>query len=320
MTSKVVVTGVAGFVGSNLASALLARGCEVTGIDDLSQGTLENIPKGVQFHQIDICDEAIRPVFTGADTVFHLAAKNCLPECQEHPIRTSIVNVTGTVQVLEAARCANVRKFIYADTSAEYEGIAEFPSRIDRICPIGVYAVSKRSGALFCDTYRRIFGLNVTVLRYFNVYGPAQDWRRVIPPVMSSFILKLLRGEHPVIFGTGQKRRDFIYVDDVNRFQILAMTDSRTDGRTFNVGSGTNHSVMQVYELIESILRTGIEPVFAPELPGDTEATLADISDSVALGWTPQISINEGIRRSIDYIQTQVLAPSGNGSKHEQPT
>jgi nucleoside-diphosphate-sugar epimerase len=312
MNNKVVVTGVAGFVGSNLAGALLDRGYEVVGIDDLSQGTLENIPSGVRFHQIDICEEAIQPLFAGADTVFHLAAKNCLPDCAAHPLQTSLVNVSGTVQVLEAARRASVRKFIYADSSAEYEGISELPSRIDCVCPIGTYAVSKRSGALFCESYRRMFGLNVTVLRYFNVYGPAQDWRRVIPPVMSAFILKMLRGEAPVIFGTGQKRRDFIYVDDVNRFQMLAMADPRADGRTFNVGSGTNHSVLQVYELIESILRTGIKPTHGPELPGDTEATLADISDSVAMGWTPEVSLEQGIRRSIDYIRTRVLAASGN--------
>jgi len=307
MPNKVVVTGVAGFIGSNLACELLKGGYDVVGIDDLSQGTRENVPGGVRFHQIDICEEAIHPLFDGTDTVFHLAAKNCLPDCAAHPMQTSLVNVSGTVQVLEAARRASVRKFIYADSSAEYEGVAELPSRVETVCPIGTYAVSKRSGALFCENYRRMFGLNLTVLRYFNVYGPAQDWRRVIPPVMTAFILKLLRGEPPTIYGDGHQRRDFIYVDDVNRFQIMAMTDKRMDGGTFNVGSGTNYSVWQVYELIDSILQTGIKPVHAAELPGETEVTLADISQSLAMGWAPQISLEEGIRHSIDYIRRRVL-------------
>jgi nucleoside-diphosphate-sugar epimerase len=305
--TKVLITGVAGFIGSNLAQTLIDRGYEVIGIDNLSQGTLENVPEGTQFHSLDVRDDGIAQLFLDVDTVFHLAAKNCLPECLAHPVETSEINVGGTVRVLELARRAEVRKFIYADTSAEYEGTTEFPSSVERICPIGPYAVSKRSGALFCESYSRMFGMNITVLRYFNVYGPAQDWRRVIPPVMSAFILKLLRGEPPLIYGTGQKRRDFVYVDDVNHFHLLAMTDSRGDGRTFNVGSGVNYSVLEVYEMIENILSTGIKPIYRPELPGDVDSTLAHIGDSIALGWRPKVDINEGLQRSIDYIRRRVL-------------
>lgn len=227
---KVLITGAAGFIGSNLTRALLARGYSVVGIDNLSAGTGENVPAGVSLHVADIRSPTIYPLFEGVDTVFHLAAKNCLADCLAHPVETSDVNVTGTVNVLEAARQARVRKFIYADTSAEYEGVCELPNQVERICPVGAYAVGKRGGALFCDTYQKLFDVNITVLRYFNVYGPAQDWRRVIPPVMSAFIIRLLRGERPVIYGTGGKRRDFIYVDDVNEFHLLALQDPRTVG------------------------------------------------------------------------------------------
>ena len=199
MQRRIVVTGVAGFVGSNLTKRLLDRGYPVIGIDDLSAGTAENVDQRVEFHQTDIRAPEIYPLFEGADAVFHLAAKTCLPECVNNPLEAASINVMGTLNVLEAARKARVRKFIYADTSAEYEGINEFPTREQEIRPIGVYAASKHGGATFCESYRELHGTNVTILRYFNVYGPAQDWRRVIPPVMSSFIIRLLQGERPVI-------------------------------------------------------------------------------------------------------------------------
>jgi UDP-glucose 4-epimerase len=304
--AKILVTGVAGFIGSNLARALLDRGEEVIGIDNLSQGTRENLPAGVQFHALDVRDRAIHPLFQDVDTVFHLAAKNCLPDCLAHPLETSEINVGGTVQVLEAARRAGIGKLIYADSSAEYEGVQELPSSVERVMPISPYAVSKRAGALFCESYRQMFGMNITVLRYFNVYGPAQDWRRVIPPVMSGFILKLLSGEPPTIYGTGHKQRDFIYVDDVNDFHLRAMTDPRTDGRTFNVGSGVNYSVLEIFQLIEGFLQTGLKPVHQAELPGDTEATLADLRESLALGWRPQVGIEDGLQRTIAHIRSHV--------------
>ena len=145
------------------------------------------------------------------------------------------------------------------------------------------------------------------VLRYFNVYGPAQDWRRVVPPVMSAFIIRMLQGEPPVIYGTGEKRRDFIYVDDVNALHRLILEDVRSAGRVFNVGTGTNFSVNEIYQLIEGILNTGIKPIYKPDLPGEAQITLADISSARQLGWVPQVEIREGLSRSIQYIREKVL-------------
>jgi UDP-glucose 4-epimerase len=213
----------------------------------------------------------------------------------------------GTLNVLEAARIAKVRKFIYADTSAEYEGINEFPTREEHIRPIGVYAASKHGGATFCECYRDLHGINVTILRYFNVYGPAQDWRRVIPPVMSSFIIRMLQGEQPVIYGTGEKRRDFVYVDDVNDFHLLVLEDQRTDGKILNVGSGTNFSINEVYELVEELLKTGLRPIYKSDLPGEAQITLADLTAATALGWKPRVAIAEGLSRTIEYLQSRVL-------------
>jgi UDP-glucose 4-epimerase len=303
---RVLVTGCAGFIGSNLCESLVAHGYQVTGIDNLSAGTRENIPSGIEFHELDIRDRAIEPLFAGASAVFHLAARNCLSDCIEHPLETADINVRGTVQVLEACRKARVGKLIYADTSAEYEGVSEFPSREEQVCPIGTYAVSKRGGALFVESHARLHGQRYTTLRYFNVYGPAQDYRRVVPPVMSAFIIKLLAGERPVIYGDGSKRRDFVYVDDVNAFHLLCLTDPRTDGRTFNVGSGQSWSIREVFAAIERQLRTGLQPLQQPDLPGEAQQTLADLTAARSVGWAPKVGLDEGLRRSIEYIKRRV--------------
>jgi UDP-glucose 4-epimerase len=307
MAKRVVVTGVAGFVASNLARHLLDRGYVVIGIDNLSAGTLENIDPRVDFHKADICDSAIRELLYGADAVFHLAAKSSLTDCLAKPLEAANVNVLGTLNLLEAARQMKVGKFVYADTSAEYEGISQFPTPEDKIRPIGVYAASKHGGAAFCESYRELYGMNLTIMRYFNVYGPAQDWRRVIPPVMSSFIIRMLRGERPVIYGTGEKRRDFIYVDDVNDLHMAVLENPRSNGRVYNAGTGINFSVNEVYQLVEELLETGLKPIYEPDLPGEAQITLADISASRELGWTPKVEIREGLQRTIQYIQERVV-------------
>jgi len=315
MQRRVLVTGVAGFVGSNLAKRLLDSGHKVRGIDNLSAGTRENVDGRVDFHQVDIRDPEIHSLFEGVDGVFHLAAKNCLSECLKDPLGAASANVLGTLNILEAARKANVRKVIYADTSAEYEGITEFPTKEDNIRPIGVYAASKHGGATFCESYRELHKMNITALRYFNVYGPAQDWRRVVPPVMSAFIIRMLSGERPMIYGTGEKRRDFIYVDDVNDFHLLVLEDPRADGQVFNVGCGINFSVNEIYELIEEQLKSGLRPVSKSDLPGEAQVTLADIAKSRSLGWKPKVDIREGLRLSIQYIRERVMNEQLGASK-----
>jgi UDP-glucose 4-epimerase len=304
---RVLITGVAGFIGSHLATRLLDEGDEVIGLDDLSAGIKDNVDPRVVFYADDIRSRRIYPLFAGVDRVVHLAAKNCLADCLQDPVQTAEVNVAGTANVLEAARRAGVGKVVYADTSAEYEGVPEVPSRVDRVAPLSVYARSKRAGALFCEAYQDFHGLRLTVLRYFNVYGPAQDWRRSIPPLMSAFAIKLLRGEPPLIYGSGEKRRDFVYVDDVTEFNLLALRDPRTDGHVYNVGSGVNYSVNEVFGLMEDILRTGLRPLYRGDLVGEAEVTLADIRTSIELGWAPRIGLRAGLERSIAYVKESVL-------------
>jgi UDP-glucose 4-epimerase len=305
--SRVLVTGCAGFIGGNLCRALLAGGHEVVGIDDLSAGTLDNLPGGVEFAELDIRDPGIQRLFAGVDAVFHLAARNCLIDCMRHPIETADVNVKGTIQVLEACRKVGGPKLIYADTSAAYEGIEQFPTPEERVCPIGIYAISKNAGAKFVESYGRLYGQRYTILRYFNVYGPAQDHRRVMAPVMSAFILRLLAGEPPVIYGTGEKRRDFVYVDDVNRFHLQCLRDTRTNGRILNVGSGRNYSVFEIYQAIVEQLGTEQRPVFRPDLPGEAFQTLADLTAARSVGFEPQTDLKDGLARSIEYLKTKVM-------------
>jgi UDP-glucose 4-epimerase len=302
-----MVTGVAGFVGSNLGKHLLDRGYSVLGIDDLSAGTLENVDVRIEFHKLDIRDAKVYSLAKRVDAIFHLAAKASLTDCLQHPLEAASVNTVGTLNMLEAARQAGVPKFVYADTSAEYEGITEFPTKEDRVLPIGVYAASKHGGWAFCESYLRLYGMNITVLRYFNVFGPAQDWRRVIPPVMCSFILRMLKGERPVIYGTGEKRRDFIFVDDVNDLHIKVLENPASEGMVVNAGTGTNLSVKEVFQLVEEEMQTGLKPVYKPDLPGEAQVTLADITRAKSLGWAPKIAVREGLRRSIQYLKEKTL-------------
>ena len=304
---SVLITGVAGFIGSNLADYLLAKGYDVTGIDNLSYGLIEQVPQDINFYKMDIRSPDIYQLFEGIDLVFHLAAKNCIADCQLDPIETADINITGTVNVFEACKKVGVKKVIFAESSALYEGSTVFPTSENSEAPESFYAVSKYAEKYFAEAYQRFFNLNMTALRYFNVYGPKQDYRRTIPPLMNAVIIKLLQGKRPTIYGDGSKRRDYVYVDDVNRFHEMIISDERTNGKTYNIGSGKNYSVLEIYEAIDNILKTGIKPIFKADLPGEAFQNLADISKAKELGWKPVIPLEQGLRLSIDYIRNNVF-------------
>jgi len=305
---KILITGVAGFIGSNLASRLLKEGYEVVGIDNLSYGVKEQIPAGVDFHKIDIRSRDIYQIFDGVDYVFHMAAKNCISDCQIDPVETADINVTGTVNVFEAVRRAGVKKIIYAESSAMYEGSSKLPTSEKDAQPQSFYAMSKASEGMFADAYRRFYGINSVALRYFNVYGPRQDYRRTIPPVMSAFIIKLLCDQAPVIYGAGDKRRDFIHVDDINDFHLLCLRDERVDGHVFNLGSGKNVSIMEIYGIISDLIGKKIEPIHQAALLGEAQENLADIGAAQALGWSPKTDLRAGLENMIESIKKEIVA------------
>jgi UDP-glucose 4-epimerase len=304
---RAVVTGVAGFIGSNLAERLLAEGYAVVGLDNLSYGVLEQVPSGVEFHRLDIRHPGLERLFRGADVVFHLAAKNCIADCQADPVETADINVTGTVRVFEACRRAGTGRVVYAESSALYEGVPAMPTPEAEVRPHSFYATSKYAGMAFAEAYRRYSRLDMTALRYFCVYGPRQDYRRTIPPVMSAFIITMLRGARPVIYGTGRKRRDFVYVDDVNDFHVLCLREPRTIGGTFNVGSGVSYSVREIFERVAAMLGYGGEPEYRDDLPGEADETLADITLARSLGWAPKVDLATGLERSVAYIREHVM-------------
>ena len=304
---RVVVTGVAGFIGSNLADRLIADGYHVVGIDSLAYGVIEQVPAAVEFHEADIRRPGLEPLFRGAMAVFHLAAKNCIADCESDPLETSDINVTGSVNVFESARRAGVSRIVYAESSALYEGSTVFPTPETEEAPRSAYALSKQAERLFAHWYARTHGLKMTALRYFGVYGPRQDYRRTIPPVMSAFILHLLKGTRPTIYGDGSKRRDFVFVDDVNDFHVRCLDDARTIGRVFNIGSGTSASVMEILDRLQAVLGTNVVPEHRPDLPAEALETRADITAARALGWNPRVDLDEGLRRSVAFIRDHVV-------------
>ena len=306
--TKVLITGVAGFIGSNFADRLIRNGRnDVIGIDNLSYGVKEQIPDGIRFYELDIRDKSIFPFFKNVDFVFHFAAKNCINDCQIDPVETSDINVTGSVNVFEASRQAKVKKIIYAESSALYEGSELLPTPEWDVKPQSFYALSKTSSMLFAEGFTRFYNMAFSALRYFCVYGPRQDYRRTIPPVFSSFIIKLLKGEQPTIFGSGEKRRDFIHVDDVNDFHILCMDDPRTDGKVFNLGSGMNYSINEIYQTIASLLKSDTKPEYLNDLPGEAFTNLADNTEARKVGWSPKIELEEGLQTSIEFIRKELI-------------
>ena len=305
--TTVLITGVAGFIGSNLADRLLSeKEYRVIGVDNLAYGIKEQIPNGVEFHKRDIREAGLETLFKGVDYVFHLAAKNSIVDCQENPVETADINVRGTVNIFEAARRSGVKKIIYAESSAMYEGSQKLPTPETEVAPQSFYAVSKFSSMYFAEAYARFYNVKSTALRYFCVYGPRQDYRRTIPPLFSAFIIKLLRGEQPVIYGTGEKRRDFIHVDDINDFHLQCMSDERTTGKVFNLGSGTNYSVNEIYSIIAGLLKSSTKPLHKSDLPGEALANLADISVAKSLGWEPKVGLEQGLASSIAFLRAEI--------------
>ena len=290
---KIIVTGGAGFIGSNLVDELIKRNFEVHVIDNLATGEKKNINIAAIFHKADITQlKKIKPIFQGAKFVFHLAA---LPRVQvsiENPNLTNEVNVNGTLNVLIAARDAKVKRVIYSASSSAYGNQKVFPLKESFLAsPLSPYGLQKYIGELYCGLFSKIYGLETISLRYFNVYGPRLGTMGSYPLVIGKFLTQKKVGEPLTITGDGQQSRDFTHVYDVVRANLLASQSRQVGhGEVINIGGGQDHSVNQVAKLIGGAVKF-IEPRIEPK------RTLADISlAKKLLGWQPSIKLEEGIK------------------------
>lgn len=300
MKKKILITGVAGFIGSSLARRLLKEGYGVAGLDRPRQSRTGRVPEGVALHEADIRSKDIHPFFENVDVVFHLAAESDIRRCHDDPVATADMNIMGAVNVFEAARKAKVRKVIYAGSSALYEGIGTLPTPETSVKPESFYAISKLGQRMFAEAYRRHFGTVFTELVYFNVYGPGHGF-------IHNWITLLLRRQPPRIDGDGTRRIDLIHIDDVNDFNLLCLADGRTDNETYNVGSSRNYSIKEIYGKVVELAGVTTESHFNRDAERQPN-TLADITKAKSLGWQPKIDLETGLREMIEYARSQVSA------------
>jgi UDP-glucose 4-epimerase len=306
--SKVLVTGIAGFIGSSLARGLLAEGAEVRGIDNLSTGKIENLEEvrsRIDFRQEDITDFGeIEAACEGIEYVFHEAAIPSVPRSVGDPQGTHGPNLTGTLHVLEAARRAGVKRVMYAASSSAYGASVELPKvETMRPEPISPYAVQKLAGEHYAASYARAYGLETVSLRYFNVFGPRQDPASQYSGVLARFISQMSRGETPAIFGDGSTSRDFTYIDNVVSANLLAAKAAgAVSGRVFNVATGRRVTLLEAQEEIARIVGYGGGVNFAPERAGDVKHSLADISLArEMLGYRVVVEFRSGLERTIEW-------------------
>jgi nucleoside-diphosphate-sugar epimerase len=288
----VLVTGGAGFVGSNLVDELITRGLKVRVIDSFTTGSRKNVNPRAELVEADIRDgDAIRPAFEGIDCVFHVAALPRIPLSLAQPVETHMTNVVGTLNVLIAARDAKVRRVVYSGSSSVYGDQTVMPM-VETMTPnpLNPYALQKYVGEQYTRMFHRLYGMQTLTLRYFNVYGPRMASQGAYVTVISAFLAARKRGEPMQIHGDGEQTRDFTHVSDIVAANILAMDAATADGRAINIGCGRNVSVNRIAELI------GGPTVATENRTADMRNTLADITEaSRILGWHPRVSVEEGI-------------------------
>jgi nucleoside-diphosphate-sugar epimerase len=303
-----LVTGGAGFIGSNLVRALVADGRRVRVLDNLSSGRRANLEglADVEFVEGDIRDEAaVHAAVRGARHVFHLAACPSVPESVDDPAGTSAVNLTGTLNLLVAARDARVERFVFSSSCALYGDSPDLPKREDMLpAPLSPYAVQKLAGEVYGRVFSRLYGLPVVLLRYFNVFGPRQNPASHYAAVVPRFATAALRGEPPVICGDGLQTRDFVFVDDVVRANRLACeAPPEAFGEVVNIAGGRRITILELARRILRIAGAGVAPRHEPARAGEVRDSEADIGRAAALlNWRPRTDLDEGLRRTVEWF------------------
>ncbi|NBO90869.1 MAG: SDR family oxidoreductase [Planctomycetia bacterium] len=306
-----LVTGGAGFIGSHLVSALVARGDRVRVLDDFSTGSPENLDAvagQVDVIEGDIVDpDTVHRAMSGVQVVFHQAALASVPRSVANPLATHRACVDGTLNILLAARNAGVRRVVYAASSSAYGNSARLPkSEEDPTSPLSPYAVAKLAGEQYCAAFSEVYGLQTVRLRYFNVFGPRQTPDSPYAAVIPLFLQAMTQGKSPTVHGDGQQSRDFTYVADVVQANLKAAEATGVSGRVYNVAGGRRVSLLNLIRLLNEILGTSIGPEFVPSRPGDVKHSQADISRAVAeLGYRPTTDIREGLEHCLEWFRSR---------------
>ena len=306
---RYLVTGGAGFIGSNTVDELVRRGHGVVVLDDLSSGKEDNLAEvrsKITFMKGSITDiEAVQKAMVQADYVIHLAARTSVPRSVKDPVDTNRINVDGTLNVLVAARDNKVKRVVFAASSSAYGDTPTLPKSEDmQPVPISPYGVSKYVGELYAQTFGRCYGLENVCLRYFNIFGPRQDPDSPYSGVLSRFSAAFLDSTPPVVFGDGEQTRDFTYVDNAVLANILACEAPSASGRTFNVGTGHAVSLNQVLQMLHKASGKTLETKYEPSREGDIRDSLADIRLAKEfLGYEPAVLFEEGLERTYAWYQ-----------------
>ena len=313
-----LITGIAGFIGSSLARAILARGEQVRGLDNFSTGKRDNITEiasKIDLQEIDLVDlEATERVCRGADYVLHQAAIPSVPRSVKNPLENNRANVDATVNLLIAARDAKVKRIVYAASSSAYGDTPTLPKREDMLpSPISPYAVAKLAGENYMRSFWRCYGLETVSLRYFNVFGPRQDPTSPYSGVLAKFTTQMLQREQPTIFGDGKQSRDFTYVENVVNANLLACSSPAKEvaGKVFNIATGARFDLNETFRLLKKLTGYSGEVSYGPERAGDVKHSLADLSLATNhLGYRPSVDFEEGLRRTIEWYRAQSKSAS----------
>jgi nucleoside-diphosphate-sugar epimerase len=307
---RYLVTGGAGFIGSNIVDELVRRGHQVTVLDDLSAGkesNLADVRGKIDLRIGSITDLAtVQSACHGADYVIHLAARTSVPRSVQNPVETNHVNIDGTLNVLVAARDAKVRRFIYAASSSAYGETPTLPkTEAMQPNPISPYGITKYVGELYAGVFGRVYGLENVCVRYFNVFGPRQDPSSQYSGVLSRFMLAVIEGQPPVVYGDGEQSRDFTFIENIVDETFRACEAKGASGMVFNGGTGARTTLNQVLKLLEKITGEKIQAKYDPPRTGDIRDSQADVSLArKVLGYEPRVHFEEGLQRTWEWYKS----------------
>jgi len=310
MAAKYLVTGGAGFIGSNIVEGLLKNRESVRIIDNLSTGNihnLDNFRSEIEFIEGDIQDlSTIQKAMNGIEFVFHQAALPSVPRSIENPVASNDSNISGTLNVLLAARDNNVKRVIYAGSSSAYGDTPTLPKQEDMTPhPLSPYALTKLTGEYYCKIFNSVYGLETLTIRYFNVFGPRQNPESQYAAVIPKFIESLLKDQPPTIYGDGEQSRDFTYIENVVSANILASKAKKTSGEIVNVATSIRTTINQLFYTLKDLLEKDINPIYGEAQKGDVKHSLADITRArKILGYKPVVNLEAGLKRTIDWMKS----------------